>query len=342
MSGPYTTLNARVKQKIATDAFWLSIDDELGVIFEGEQAFVYSDAGVAVNFKIGDGTKKYSELPFFIAYYSGVTSQKVLSWINITADQTISATFRLNSLLTDIIVYNNSGSNIPLNVGTSSGGGEIAVVSVPPGAVSVGNKYPFNDAETVYLTGITGLECSIFLLYIQLDEAPAIPPTSGGTFLYKRGTVGIYDESCGIAASAIFDFTTGLGKSGSGYDNCVLCGTNGTKARGGKYSVGIQTGQTGGAPAGNASSKVSLDLTNIPAHAHLMFNSDIQPNGDNPLNNTGYVRFERNAGFNRDYLMASSTTTPTRGSTSTIGQAIPAPINVQPDSIIDYYFIAVS
>jgi len=62
----YTVLNARVKQKIATEAYWLSIEAELGPILEGEQAFVFNEAGDPVNFKIGDGTRLFSELPYFI------------------------------------------------------------------------------------------------------------------------------------------------------------------------------------------------------------------------------------------------------------------------------------
>lgn len=56
-------LEARVKQKVDTEPNWLANDI---TILDGEQAFVVNDNNFPVNFKIGDGTKKFSELPYFI------------------------------------------------------------------------------------------------------------------------------------------------------------------------------------------------------------------------------------------------------------------------------------
>src|SRR6185295_12586673 len=117
----YTVLNARVKQKLATEAYWLSIESELGVIFEGEQAFVYNDAGQPVNFKIGDGTKLFSELPYFIAYYTGVTAQKILTYLAQTGNITIPSVFKDKTLLQDLVFLNTSGSPIIMNIGTTDG-----------------------------------------------------------------------------------------------------------------------------------------------------------------------------------------------------------------------------
>src|SRR5690606_18321147 len=38
------------------------------ILLEGEQAFVVNEDGAGVNFKIGDGTKTFAELPFWISY----------------------------------------------------------------------------------------------------------------------------------------------------------------------------------------------------------------------------------------------------------------------------------
>src|SRR5690606_31907937 len=58
-------IEARVKQKTATLAEWMANDL---ILLEGEQAFVLSNDGSPMNFKIGDGTKTFAELPFWIAY----------------------------------------------------------------------------------------------------------------------------------------------------------------------------------------------------------------------------------------------------------------------------------
>ena len=262
----YEVLNARVKQKIATESDWIAQEDEFGVIFEGEAAYVLApDGSTPVNFKIGDGTKKFSDLPYFIAYYTNVTSQKVLSWINTTVNVSAVSTFKAKTLLTDIIIYNNSGSVIPLKIGTTNGGAEICSIKVPNGANSICRRYAFQDVETVYLTGITGLECSIFLLYIQMDENPAIPPSSSAPSKLPAGFVGIFEElpDLGLTYAAVWDFTTGLARLGFGYDNCVICGTNGVKDRSGAVSLPFKTGQTFGAPIGNPTNQISLTVDNL-------------------------------------------------------------------------------
>lgn len=58
-------IEARVKQKKDTLANW---EANPIILLDGEQAFVVNDSGQPVNFKIGDGTKRFSELPFWIQY----------------------------------------------------------------------------------------------------------------------------------------------------------------------------------------------------------------------------------------------------------------------------------
>lgn len=63
-------LQARVEQKIDTEANWLA--NPL-VLLSGECAFVLSSDGThPVNFKIGDGTKTFSQLPYWIDYAANV------------------------------------------------------------------------------------------------------------------------------------------------------------------------------------------------------------------------------------------------------------------------------
>lgn len=326
--GPYTTLNARVKQKIATDAYWTSISDDLGVIFEGEQAFVYSEDGVAVNFKIGDGTKKYTELPFFIAYYNGLANQKVLSWVNNTADLTISSKFRINSLLIDIVFYNNSGSVIPLKIGTTSGGNEIAEISIPVGAVTLGLKYAFSDSETVYLSGLSGLEASIFLLYIQMDEAPAIPPSAGGgAFKLPIGFTGVWRPiTGGLQYTDVWDFITGFAKPGFGFDNCVICGIEGTKSMAGAGSIGFQTGQTLQDYLGNLGNTVSLTVDDL---APFTVTTKIPRD-----------RYHTQSGGTDSPFGTVSPTEYVPISSDPIGTGLP--VSIQNYAIIDLWYVAIS
>ena len=78
-------IEARVKQKVDTESNWLN--NELRLL-DGEQAFVRTDAGVSVNFKIGDGNKTFSELPYFYPPLTlgSISTTQTLSQLNALAD----------------------------------------------------------------------------------------------------------------------------------------------------------------------------------------------------------------------------------------------------------------
>lgn len=61
-------IEARVKQKKDTLENW---EANPMILLDGEQAFVVSDSGQPINFKIGDGTKRFSDLPYWIDYAGG-------------------------------------------------------------------------------------------------------------------------------------------------------------------------------------------------------------------------------------------------------------------------------
>jgi hypothetical protein len=320
MSVTYEVLNARVKQKIDTESNWIAEEDIFGVIFEGEQAFVKNDEGMPVNFKIGDGTKKFSELPYFIAYYSDVTSQKVLGYIG-SDNITIGSKFRANSLLTDIIIYNSSGTVIPLKIGTTNGGVEITSLNVPNGANSVGLKYPFSGTTTLYLTGITGKSCAVFLLYIQLDENPAIPPSSASTMKFPPGYVGIFREvpALGLTYSTVWDFATGFAKLGFGYDNCII-----EQASLGAVSIPATSGL--GSNVGTSGNSINLSTDQLPE-----FHVDV-PIGVSRYHTTGGGSDNPYAPFNQDHVNLLPS--------NPIGSG--APISIQNYGIKDLWFKAVS
>lgn len=55
-------IEARVKQKVATEAEWLTFDL---IPLEGEQCFVKDSMGNNIGFKLGNGVARYSELPMW-------------------------------------------------------------------------------------------------------------------------------------------------------------------------------------------------------------------------------------------------------------------------------------
>jgi hypothetical protein len=339
----YTVLNARVKQKIATEAYWLSIETELGPIFEGEQAFVFNDAGDPVNFKIGDGTRLFSELPYFIAYYTGVTAQKILKYLLQTANVTIPSVFKNLTLLQDIVFLNTSGSPITMNIGTTNGGSEIATVTLAVGQTTIGLKKEFASAQTLYFTGLTGTTFSMYILYYQLDEAPAIPPTSttGSGGGYNYGTIYPFYPMYVGHENVAFNLTTGIGNTGTPYEGCILMGTNGTDSFEDVYLKGLKVGETIGGDTGNATSQVTLVEANIPKHSHKLF-SGAGPAGQLSPDVGGLksVAWSSNhTAGNQDYDMKNATDdNPSMGHTSTFGQTSPNPIDLKPKSKIVLYF----
>lgn len=58
-------IDARVQQKKDTEANWLA---NPVVLLDGEQAFVVTGNDTPINFKIGDGTKTFAQLPYFVGY----------------------------------------------------------------------------------------------------------------------------------------------------------------------------------------------------------------------------------------------------------------------------------
>lgn len=337
----YTVLNARVKQKLATEADWLAEEDTFGVIFEGEQAFVYNEAGQPVNFKIGDGTKKFSELPYFIAYYTGVTSQKILSYLDRNANITIPLVFKNNTLFQDLIFLNNSGSDIDLKIGITDGGSEIAEITVPNGVVTIGLKKMFQSAQTLYFTGLTGVNFGMFLLYFQLDEGAAIPPTStsgGGWFVY--GTIYPFYPMYDGHENDVWDFAEGSGKTGTPYSGCLLMGDSGLDDFSDCYLKGYKIGETIGGNTGNATSEVILVEDNIPQHIHKAFSGAIQSGNLNVAGPDAVAAWSSNhTSGNQDYDIKNSVDQiATMGNTSSFGKRSPTPVSLKPKSKIVLFF----
>ncbi len=245
MPGPYEILNARVQQKVDTLAGWLAVEAELGVILPGEQAFEINESGVLTNFKIGDGTKLYSELPYFITYYTNVVNQKILKYIDGNTDIAITSLFRDFSCIYDIILINNSGATLDFKVGTTDGGNELMEISVPPGVLHQNLRKVFSANTDVYLSGLAGNNYSLFLVYFQYDENPATPPAGDpAAFQFPRCFKGMFEPLTDTDLDDNWDFTTGLGKPGTPWANCAISGTNGTEDMADFYASGWKVGDS--------------------------------------------------------------------------------------------------
>lgn len=347
MPGPYEILNARVQQKVDTEANWLAVEDTLGVILDGEQAFVINDSGVGVNFKIGDGTKKFSELPYFITYYSNILNQKILSYIDQNANISIAGVFRNFSCLYDIILLNNSGSDITLKVGTSADSDDLINVVVPNGAYPINLRKVFQATSTVYISGLTGKNYSMFLVYFQYDEHPATPPGGSSTpFKFPRCFKGMYEPLSDTDLDTHWDFTTGLGRGGTAYANCAISGTNGTEAMGRFYPLGWQVGDSlrPATVVGSSTGSITLAEANIPTIKLKIF-SGAAPAGELYPDPTGSkaVAWAFDAGTKRDYQMKQAADdNPSLGHTSSFGQDIPDAIDIRPKSKVVLFFVAIT
>lgn len=347
MPGPYQIVLARVQQKVDTLAGWLAVEDDLGVILDGEQAFEINESGVLTNFKIGDGTKKYSELPYFITYFSNVLNQKILKYIDGNTNITIGSTFRQYSCLYDIIIFNNSGTTIDLKVGTSALGSELIDVSVPVGFYPINLRKVFEGDTTIYLSGLAGKNYSIFIVYFQYDENPATPPAGDpAAFKWPRCFKGQFEPLNDTDLDNTWDFTTGLGKPGTAFSNCAISGTHGTEDMGRFYPVGWQVGDSlrPATTFGSSSGQISLVEDNIPKHFHKLF-SGAPPVGQLAPDLAGIkvaAWSSNHTSGNQDYDMKQGDDNPSIGRTSEFGQAIPDPIDIRPLSKVTLYFVAIS
>lgn len=256
-------VNARVKQKVDTEANWLL--NPL-ILLEGEQGFVWDGENDPVNFKIGDGTKTFAELPYFIAYYSDVVSYKIIRLPNISTPRSIPAIFNSNTNLYDIVVTNVGGANCVLNIGTSPGGSEIGSYDIGAGNTILDIKYMFESIQTLYLSGFDGNELSIIIIYFDYSQSPAVPPTVPGTsFRWPKGFAGMFVPVGTGHLEASFDMITGMGIAGSPYENCQICNDgNAYLNMVSSYPIGYKTGDTIGGLLGNSSNNITLTKSNIP------------------------------------------------------------------------------
>lgn len=257
-------INARVKQKVDTEDNWLLNDL---ILLEGEQGFVVDELGEPVNFKIGDGTKTFAELPYWITYYSNVISHKLIRLNNISTPTAVLSIFRQNTNLYDVLITNNGGADFVLKIGTSEGGSEIGEFPIDQDLTAINISELFSSAQNVYLSGFDGNSISAILVYFDYDESPVIPPSDvePTAFRYPKGHLGYFYPVGEGHLVQCFDLVTGLGIAGTPYENCAWCdGRNNTPDMRDAYPIGYKTGVTLGNQVGNTSNSKVLTQANLP------------------------------------------------------------------------------
>lgn len=202
-----------------------------------------------------------------------VPMQKYKSYYNNSADITVSNIFKNYTLLEKICIIR-SGDPFTLAVGTIDGGTQVGEWDISELITTLNINKLFSAATTVYLTGIDATIADFIIVYKQLDESP-IPDSSSPNPLagIGAGAVVIYDEIEDGGLETDFNLITGLGNSGTAWEDWAICdGRNGTKDFGGFFPVGYKDGDadygidkvglTGGLE------EVTLTLDQIPAHTH--------------------------------------------------------------------------
>ena len=96
------TINARVQQKTDTLANW---EANTLVLKAGEPAFVVSEGGAPINFKIGDGTKRFSDLPWWIDYAGG-------QYVQVAGNALPTPTVELGYTFVGPGTYTHAGGNV--------------------------------------------------------------------------------------------------------------------------------------------------------------------------------------------------------------------------------------
>jgi len=260
------------------------------------------------------------------------------------ANLTISGIFKTKSVLDYIGITNKTFTAFTLNIGTTNGGSEIAIWYVPADVTSVKTiRHKFNAITDIYLTGITeqgGLDLDIDLCYDQLD-ATSVIPSGGGGFNLPIGFVGEYEEVNDGDFEIYWDGETGLGKVGTGYEGCAISGTNGTKNRSGKVSIGWDIENTTERDTEVGSNLITLTKAQLPNEGLLLFRDQVNPsNGDIPTDTTNVARAGTNGGGGIPYELRRGNTGAFVGLSSPLGEG--AAIDITPAGLITLKFVKIA
>lgn len=255
---------------------------------------------------------------------------RTLKYLSNSANITIPGIFTANSLLTRIIIYNLGGDIFTVNAGTAADGSvPIAEPLITEGAPRIKEVWNidelFDSASTLYITGLAGTNCNIFVEYDQLDAPNIAPVVSNRT--YPIGHLGMYEEVTVGDFATDWNIGTGAGNAGTPYEGCVISGTNGTKDRNGLVSVGWNPTLplTRDILTGNSTNSVVLTRNNLPAEGLNIPDLTV---------NTSY-----RTGSNSQHAAANDPSAP-KAKTENMGIALP--VDISNAGRITVYFVCIS
>ncbi len=193
---------------------------------------------------------------------------RVLPYLANSANITVSGIFTAASVLTKIVIYNHGGNIFTINASTAADG---SVPIAPPFTTTGLPKdvwfidEPFDAVATLYLLGLAGTNCDIYIQYDQLDAPYIAPVVSSKPFV--KGTRYSYEEVTPGDFTDDWNIGTGAGNVGTLYEGCVISGTNGTKDMNGLKEIGWNPSLplTRDTLLGNVNNQATLVVGNLPS-----------------------------------------------------------------------------
>lgn len=269
-----------------------------------------------------------------------IPAQMVKLYNNVSTNIVVSNVFRLFSLLEKIVVNKNSSPNFLMNVGITSGGNEIGSLNVTNNGNVLNINYDFTTSETLYISGLTGNNCDVALIWKQLDEPP-IPFNPTPQDALPKCAKMIWEGSPTEFAQK-WDTTTGLGKPNEGWEKWTIAGKNGTVSMDNAYPVGIDTSVSGqdyltlGNTIGANNKKILK--ANLPNEGIQLLTGIVGTDGN--INNTTPLARARSVGSQAlNYEMVKGSGTPSIGLSGPLGSG--EDMNVQPKSIISLWIVKI-
>lgn len=208
-----------------------------------------------------------------------------LKFLANSANITISGIFTANSILRYIVIYNLGGDSFTIRASTAADGSApvTADFTTTGAAKDVWTiNEPFDGVSTLYLLGLAGTNCNIWVVYDQMD-APFIAPITS-TKKFAKGTLYMYEEVTVGDFETHWNVGTGEGNPGTDYEGCVLSGTNGTLDRNDLLEVGWNKTfpLTRDTLTGNSGNQVALNAGNLPSF-NINIGQDLKGGGNGVL-----------------------------------------------------------
>lgn len=253
---------------------------------------------------------------------------RALPYKNNSANITIPGIFKTYSKITCIYIWNKGGDIFTINVGTASDGSEpITNPYITTGDVSdlMQLNHAFIDAETIYITGLTGTNCDIFVEYDQLDAPTIAPIVSNKPFV--KGHLGMYEEVVIGDFEIDWNIGTGTGNVGTKYEGCVLSGTNGTEDRNGLLAIGWDSSMplTRDTVVGAVGNLATIARANLPAESLAIPDLTV---------NSSY-----HTGGNSQHAAANDPSAP-RARTENMGSGVP--LSIANRARVTVYFVCIT